>query len=71
MSHFFISYSRKDIDIAKRIFQALIDKDLEIWIDWDNIPKGEEWEQEIYRGIEAAEAFLFFNQPELYKVQSV
>lgn len=67
MFHFFISYSRKDKDIASRIFQALKDKDLEIWIDWEDIPKGEEWEQEINRGIEGAEAFLYLTSPDSIK----
>jgi hypothetical protein len=36
------------------------------WIpgDWKNIPKGEDWEQEIYRGIEEADAFLFLISPD-------
>lgn len=59
MSHIFVSYSRKDIDFAKRLVEALKKNELDIWIDWKDIPKGEDFEQEIYRGIEAAEAFLF------------
>jgi len=64
MSHIFISYSRKDIDFAERIVQALAENNLETWIDWKDIPKAEEWLQEIYRGIEAAEAFLFLISPD-------
>src|SRR5687768_894791 len=59
MSHIFISYSRSDLDFAQNIVDALAAQNLEMWIDWKSIPKGEDWEQEIYRGIEAAEAFLF------------
>jgi WD40 repeat protein len=33
-------------------------------IDWKSIPKGEDWEQEIYRGIEEADAFLFLISPD-------
>ena len=62
MSHIFISYSRKDIDFAGKIVQALAEGDpenkLDTWIDWKSIPKGEDWEQEIYRGIEEAHALL-------------
>jgi len=64
MSHIFISYSRKDIDFAKKIVQALSENDLDIWIDWEDIPKGEDWEQEIYRGIETADAFVFLTSPD-------
>ena len=59
MSHIFISYARKDIEFAGRIVQALAGHKLDSWIDWKSIPKGEDWEQEIYRGIEGADAFLF------------
>jgi len=64
MSHIFISYSRRDLDSVRKIVETLLDKELKIWVDWDNIPKGEDWEQEIYRGIEEAEAFLFFISPD-------
>jgi len=59
MSHIFISYSRKDIGFAQKIVEALAANNLDTWIDWKSIPKGEDWEQEIYRGIEEADAFLF------------
>ena len=68
MSHIFISYSRKDIDFAAKIVHALSEGDpenkLDTWIDWKSIPKGEDWEQEIYRGIEEADAFLFLISPD-------
>ena len=64
MSHIFISYSRSDIILAGKIVQALADNNLDTWIDWKSIPKGEDWEQEIYRGIEEADAFLFLISPD-------
>jgi len=54
MSHIFISYSRKDLAIAEKIIDALAKDDLEPWIDWKSIPKGETFEIEIQQGIEAA-----------------
>ncbi len=63
MSHIFISYSRRDLGIAEKIVTGLTNKGLKIWVDWNSIPKGEDWEQEIYRGIEEAEAFLFLVSP--------
>lgn len=59
MSHIFISYSHKDIDVAQKIVDALAANNLDTWIDWKSIPKWEGWEQEIYGGIEEADAFLF------------
>ena len=64
MSHIFISYSRKDIDLAQKIVDSLAANNLDTWIDWKSIPKGEDWEQEIYRGVEEADAFLFLLSPD-------
>jgi WD40 repeat protein len=64
MSHIFISYSRRDLNFVGKIVQALTESKLDIWVDWKSIPKGEDWEQEIYRGIEEADAFLFFVSPD-------
>ena len=61
MSHIFISYSRKDLTFAQKIVDALAAYDLDTWIDWKSIPKGEDWEQEIYHGIKEADAFLYWN----------
>jgi WD40 repeat protein len=63
MSDIFISYSRKDIDFAKEVVNALTSDGLDIWIDWEGIPKGEELHKEIYLGIERADVFLFFISP--------
>lgn len=63
MSHIFISYARKDIMFAKKVVQALADKKVDTWKDWENIPPAEDWEDEIYRGIEDADVFLFLISP--------
>jgi len=67
MSHIFISYSRKDLAFAQKIVDALAANNLDTWIDWKSIPKGEDWEQEIYRGIEEADAFLFLTSSDSVK----
>ena len=41
MSHIFISYSRKDLDFAQKIVDALAENDLDTWIDWKRSPNGE------------------------------
>jgi len=58
MSHIFISYARKDKEFVDQIAEALKSKGLDIWID-DRIPKGEDWENDIYKNIDKSEAFLF------------
>lgn len=67
MSQIFISYSRKDQKTAKRIIDSLAQYDLEPWVDWLSIPKGEEFESEIKQGIEKAEIFLFLVSPDSIK----
>ena len=64
MSQIFISYSRKDLAIAEKIINALAKDELEPWVDWKSIPKGEEFESEIYRGIEESDIFLFLVSPD-------
>ena len=67
MTSIFISYSRKDINFAEKIVQSLAENNLDTWVDWKSIPKGEDWQQEIYRGIEGADAFLFLLSPDAVK----
>ena len=64
MSHIFISYSRKDLELAQRIVTALAENDLDTWVDWKSIPKGEDWWEHIENGIEEADAFLFLVSPD-------
>jgi WD40 repeat protein len=64
MSHIFISYSRMDLIVAERIINSLENDDLEPWIDWRSIPKGEEFEYTIQQGIEEADVFLFLVSPD-------
>ena len=64
MSHIFINYSRKDLAIAERIINALAKDDLDPWIDWKSIPKGEMFEREIRQAIEMADVFLFLLSPD-------
>lgn len=59
MSHIFVSYAHEDLDPANRIVDALAKFSVDTWINWKSIPKGADWEQEIHRGIEEANAFLF------------
>lgn len=64
MAHFFISYSRKDTEMVEKIVDALSADDLLPWIDWKNIPKGEEVQLEIHQAIAEADVFLFFVSPD-------
>lgn len=64
MSDVFISYSRRDIDFVRHLFDQLKARDSEPWADWQDIPPTADWLAEIYSGIEAANSFLFVISPD-------
>ncbi len=59
MSDVFISYSRKDIAFARLIRESLQASQIDTWIDWERIPVGERWWDEICQSIENANVFMF------------
>lgn len=59
MAKVFVSYSRKDIEFAKRLTTELQKSELDFWIDWEGIPPTVDWWREIEKGIEEADVFLF------------
>jgi tetratricopeptide (TPR) repeat protein len=58
MADVFISYSRQDSEFVQRLNNAFINAGRLAWVDWQNIPRGEDWWREIERGIEEAESFI-------------
>jgi len=64
MAKVFVSYSRKDIEFAKKLTGELQKSELDFWIDWEGIPPTVDWWQEIEKGIEESDAFLFLISPE-------
>ncbi len=67
MASLFISYSRKDIDVARKLTEAFKGQDLDFWIDWEGIPPTVDWWNEIQKGIEEADIFLFLLSPDSCK----
>lgn len=59
MADVFISYSRKDIAYARLLQNSLQENKIETWIDWDRIPIGEKWWDEITEAIRESNVFLF------------
>lgn len=64
MAKVFISYSRKDIEFAKRLTTELQKNELDFWVDWEGIPPTVDWWKQIEKGIEEADAFLFLISPD-------
>jgi WD40 repeat protein len=64
LASLFISYSRKDIDTARKLTQSFHDQGLDFWIDWEGIPPTVDWWKEIAKGIEEADIFLFLISPD-------
>ena len=60
----FISYSRKDKEFVRRLYEALKRRDREAWVDWQDIQPTEEWLQAIYNAIEGADTFIFVLTPD-------
>jgi WD40 repeat protein len=67
MAKVFISYSRKDIEFAKKLTGELQKSDMDFWVDWEGIPPTVDWWREIEKGIEEADAFIFLISPDSAK----
>lgn len=64
MASVFVSYSKKDIEIVRKIVDALRQQGIDLWIDWEDIPPSGDWLTEIYKGIENSDVFLFVLSPD-------
>ncbi len=59
----FISYSRTDSDFARKLNDALLNQGKLTWFDQESIAYGTDFQEEIYRGIENSDNFLFVISP--------
>jgi WD40 repeat protein len=64
MAKLFVSYSRKDSIAARRLIEAFRSIDQDVWVDWESIPPAVDWLEQIFRGIEEADAFIFLISPD-------
>jgi WD40 repeat protein len=60
----FISYSRKDKAFVRQLHNHLVEHGLETWVDWEAIPLGTDWWEEIVEGIQSSDNFLFVISPD-------
>ena len=54
-----MSYSRKDTAFVRELHDFLTGSGKDVWVDWDDIPPGSHWEQDIDDSIDAADSFVF------------
>ena len=59
-----ISYSCREIDFVRHLFDQLTACGREPWADWQDIPPTADWLAEIYSGFEAADFFPFIISPD-------
>ena len=63
----FISYGRADSKaFASKLNDCLAERGLDIWFDFDDIPLGVDYQNQIDDGIERSKNFLLV-RPELYR----
>lgn len=60
----FISYSRADTEFVRHLHEKLVASGRDIWVDWEDIPLTADWWQEIQRGINQSDSFLFVISPD-------
>jgi WD40 repeat protein len=60
----FISYSRADTEFVRQLHERLASSGRDIWVDWEDIPLTADWWQEIQRGINQSDSFLFVISPD-------
>ncbi|HVE68355.1 MAG TPA: TIR domain-containing protein, partial [Solirubrobacteraceae bacterium] len=63
MPDVFISYSRKDSAFVRRLHGALAERGRDVWVDWEDIPEGQRWRDELAAGLEQSRAFVFVVTP--------
>lgn len=64
MAKLFVSYSRKDSVAARKLIESFKSIEQEVWVDWESIPPAADWLDQIFGGIEQADAFIFMVSPD-------
>ncbi|WP_020526170.1 TIR domain-containing protein [Flexithrix dorotheae] len=64
VSDVFISYSRKNLAFATKLYNQLTEEGLEVWFDQEDIPAAVDFQNEIEVGINRAHNFVFIISPD-------
>jgi len=63
MQKIFISYSRKDIDFAKKLAGDLEKADYDVWWDITDLRGGDDWVRTLPAAIQASQSFIIVLTP--------
>jgi WD40 repeat protein/energy-coupling factor transporter ATP-binding protein EcfA2 len=64
MKRVFVSYSHRNRNFAERLARDLSDAGMDVWIDFREIQGGEQWRDEIFKGLAQAEIVAACLSPE-------
>ena len=71
-SHFFISYSRENAELQRRVITELRSRGIKVWVDVENlIPGSPAWEREIERSIREASGIIVLMSPDSHNSEWV
>jgi len=62
-----VSYDRKDKTFAKNLVDALAQEERDIWVDWEDMEPSHDWLDEIHKGIEKSDVFIYILSPDSIK----
>jgi hypothetical protein len=63
MMKVFISYSRKDIEFARKLATSLSEAGIDVWIDVEDIAPGTNWSNTVNEGLKQSEIMLVIVSP--------
>jgi hypothetical protein len=63
----FISYSSKDEDFVKRLYDKLRASGQPVWLNTESIPKGERWYDEMVKGLTETDLMILILSPDAIK----
>lgn len=69
MNKTFISYSRKDLKFAKRLLNALHNRGLDPWFDFEDLQPAQAWHSGLLLGVQLADNFLCLISPDFAESQ--
>jgi hypothetical protein len=59
----FISYSRENVEFARKLAKSLSEAGAKVWIDVENIPAGMNWSSAIQEGLNICESMILIISP--------